>query len=114
MYHTQNRFKLCTKDKIKLHLSSLLANQLNRTKILLEERFGKFKNLRLISLAVFALVFPLLAIVFTASGLLSIASWILGVSILGATASELIGRYLFFVTVVPLGLAGNFFAGNQR
>jgi DMSO reductase anchor subunit len=88
--------------------------QLNRTKILLEERFGNFKNLRLISLAVFALVFPLLAIVFTASGLLGIASWILGVSILGATASELIGRYLFFVTVVPLGLAGNFFAGNQR
>jgi len=28
--------------------------------------------------------------------------------------SELLGRYLFYVSVVPLGLAGNFFAGNQR
>ena len=35
-------------------------------------------------------------------------------SFVGATFSELIGRYLFYVTVVPLGLAGNFFAGNQR
>jgi hypothetical protein len=28
--------------------------------------------------------------------------------------SELSGCYLFYITVVPLGLAGNFFAGNQR
>ena len=32
----------------------------------------------------------------------------------GALESELVGRYLFFRSVVPLGLAGNFFAGNQR
>jgi hypothetical protein len=88
--------------------------QLNRTKTLLEERFGKFKNLRLLTLAIFALALPLLAIVFTASGMLTLSAWILGFAIFGATVSELIGRYLFFVTVVPLGLAGNFFAGNQR
>ncbi len=88
--------------------------QLNRTKTLLEERFGKLKNLRLITLAIFALAVPLLAIVFTASGSFGFASVILRVSIVGALVSELIGRYLFFVTVVPLGLAGNFFAGNQR
>ena len=88
--------------------------QLNRTKTLLEENFGKFKSIRLISLALFALGFPLLAIVFTASGALGFASILLAISIIGALLSEFLGRYLFFVTVVPLGLAGNFFAGNQR
>ncbi len=88
--------------------------QLNRTKKLLEENFGKFKNIRLISIVVFALVLPLLATVFIASGSFGFASFLLFVSFIGAVGSELLGRYLFFVTVVPLGLAGNFFAGKQR
>jgi len=33
---------------------------------------------------------------------------------IGALLSELSRRYLFYRTVVPVGLAGNFFAGNQR
>ncbi len=88
--------------------------QLNRTKTLLEENFGKLKNIRLITLAIFALFLPLLTILLIANGSLNFASIILAISIVGAMVSELIGRYLFFVTVVPLGLAGNFFAGNQR
>jgi len=36
------------------------------------------------------------------------------IATIGALLSELAGRYLFYRTVVPLGLAGNFFAGNQR
>ena len=88
--------------------------QLSRTKRLLEERFGSLKKIRLISLAIFAIIMPLVAIILTASGMLTISSWILGITILGALGSELVGRYLFFRSVVPLGLAGNFFAGNQR
>jgi DMSO reductase anchor subunit len=88
--------------------------QLSRTKKLLEERFGKLKKVRLVTLGIFALLFPLLAIIMTASGMLGVASVLLGVGLLGALVSELIGRYLFFRSVVPLGLAGNFFAGNQR
>ena len=42
------------------------------------------------------------------------ALFFLLLSFVGSTCSELIGRYLFYVSVVPLGLAGNFFAGNQR
>jgi DMSO reductase anchor subunit len=57
---------------------------------------------------------PLLAILFSASGNYTIASMILFIAIIGSFVSEIIGRYLFYVTVVPLGLAGNFFAGNQR
>ncbi len=88
--------------------------QLSRTKRLLEERFGILKKIRLMTLAVFALGMPLLAIIMTASGALTMASVVLGVALFGALGSELIGRYLFFRSVVPLGLAGNFFAGNQR
>jgi len=57
---------------------------------------------------------PLVAILFTASGLSSWAESTLIVSLLGSFISEIVGRYLFYRTVVPLGLAGNFFAGNQR
>jgi len=46
--------------------------------------------------------------------LVGLAITTLVIATLGAFASELSGRYLFYRTVVPLGLAGNFFAGNQR
>jgi len=91
-----------------------LYYQYNRSRILLEEHFGAVKKFRVYSLALFALVLPLLAILFTASGLVSLAIGTLIVATIGALISELAGRYLFYRTVVPLGLAGNFFAGNQR
>ena len=91
-----------------------LYYQLNRTRILLQEHFGKVKKFRVYSLALFALALPLLAILFSASGLTGLALATLVVATIGAFVSELSGRYLFYRTVVPLGLAGNFFAGNQR
>ncbi len=91
-----------------------LYYQLNRTKILLTEHFGKLKKFRVYSLLVFALGLPLLAILFTASGLTTLAIATLGLGVIGSFISEISGRYLFYRTVVPLGLAGNFFAGNQR
>jgi DMSO reductase anchor subunit len=91
-----------------------LYYQLNRTRILLQEHFGKVKKFRIYSLALFALALPLLAILFAASGLTTTAIATLGIATLGAFVSEIAGRYLFYRTVVPLGLAGNFFAGNQR
>jgi len=91
-----------------------LYYQYNRSRILLQEYFGRVKKFRVYSLAVFALGLPLLAILFTASGLVGLAITTLVIATLGAFASEISGRYLFYRTVVPLGLAGNFFAGNQR
>ncbi len=91
-----------------------LYYQYNRSRILLQEHFANIKRFRVYSLGLFALVLPLLAILFTASGLVGLAITTLVIATLGAFASELSGRYLFYRTVVPLGLAGNFFAGNQR
>jgi DMSO reductase anchor subunit len=91
-----------------------LYYQFNRTRILLTEHFGTLKKIRLYSLLVSALALPLLAILFTASGLTTLAIVTLVVTVIASLGSELVGRYLFYRTVVPLGLAGNFFAGNQR
>ena len=84
------------------------------SKILLTEHFGTLKKVRLYSLLISALGLPLLAILFTASGMVSVATFTLVLALIGSLISELTGRYLFYRTVVPLGLAGNFFAGNQR
>ena len=91
-----------------------LYYQLSRTKRLLEDCFAKQKKIRLITLSIFALALPMLAIVSAAAGLETVTVTLLAISFIGATISELTGRYLFYTTVVPLGLAGNFFAGNQR
>ena len=91
-----------------------LYYQLSRTKRLLEERFGQLKKVRLYTLGIFAIGMPMLAIIFAAANIGAAAAFFLFAALAGATASELVGRYLFYRTVVPLGLAGNFFAGNQR
>jgi DMSO reductase anchor subunit len=91
-----------------------LYYQLNRTKTLLTTNFIKVKRFRVYSLVIFGLILPLFTILFISSGLVNIAVITLIISLLGSVISELSGRYLFYRTVVPLGLAGNFFAGNQR
>ncbi len=91
-----------------------LFYQLDRSRTLLEKHFAKLKKIRLFSLAIFALVFPIVAIVLIASKATIPAIFTLVIAVTGAFLSEIIGRYLFFVTVSAQGLAGNFFAGNQR
>jgi len=88
--------------------------QLNKTKFLLENNFKKHSKIRYISLILFGLILPLFSILLLANFSLETATLFLFISFIGATTSEFIGRYLFYVSVVPLGLAGNFFAGNQR
>ncbi len=88
--------------------------QLNRTKILLEKNFLNMKNIRFVSLVIFALILPIMAIVFVASFKFEYAFMALMIAVIGGIFSELLGRYLFFRTVVPTSLAGNFFMGNQR
>ena len=97
-----------------LDKSNPLFYQLNRTRILLQEHFVLVKKFRFYSLIVAAAILPLLAILFIASSLNSLAIFTLLLAFLIGFASEIAGRYLFYTTVVPLGLAGNFFAGNQR
>ena len=39
---------------------------------------------------------------------------VLTLSLIISFSSEIVSRLLFYKTAVALGLAGNFFAGNQR
>jgi DMSO reductase anchor subunit len=91
-----------------------LFYQLDRTRTLLNESFKDMKKVRIYSLVLSALILPLVSILFIESGLLTWAISTMVLATIFAFSSELMGRYLFYRTVVPLGLAGNFFAGNQR
>ena len=88
--------------------------QLERTKRLLNEQFKNIKNLRYITLAVGGVLLPLLAVVFAASDSFGVTSIILFLSLVISFASEIGDRFLFYTTVVPLGMAGGFFVGKQR
>ncbi len=88
------------------------AYQLQRTKRILNENFAKVKTTRLVSLVVGALVLPLLALVFIQNQ--SAVTLILLLSLFVSFGSELMDRFLFYTTVVPLGMAGGFFVGKQR
>lgn len=87
--------------------------QLIRTKILLNEM--KFlRNTRIALLLLSSIVLPICAILTYEAKDIFLPSLFLAVAIVFGTVSELIGRYLFFVTATAYGLAGNFFMGNQR
>ena len=86
--------------------------QLQRTKRLLNEHFGTLKMLRLISLIVGGILLPLVSLLFLAHP--SLEHFLLGSVFFLTLLSELVDRFLFYATVVPLGMAGGFFVGKQR
>ena len=86
--------------------------QLQRSKKLLEEYFGSVKIARLVSLVIGGLLLPLMALIFRGS--MDVVSFILLLSVVISFSSELMDRFLFYATVVPLGMAGGFFVGKQR
>jgi len=88
--------------------------QLNKSKKLYEEFFVKQNYYRKLTLYIGAIILPILAILFNAQGDTVFAAFLLGTAAIVSCTSEIIGRYLFYVTAVSQGLAGNFFAGSQR
>jgi DMSO reductase anchor subunit len=96
-------------------LDTLKENQyqLQRSKRLLNENFKKVRNHRFASLFVGGVLLPLVALVFLHTSPIFALS-VLGVSLLSVLSSELADRFLFYSTVVPLGMAGGFFVGKQR
>ena len=88
--------------------------QLNKTKILYEVNFKKHTEYRTKSLYIGSLGLPLIAMFLLASGSYSSTIFVLTLSLIISFSSEIVSRLLFYKTAVALGLAGNFFAGNQR
>ncbi|MBU0720208.1 dimethyl sulfoxide reductase anchor subunit [bacterium] len=88
--------------------------QLQRTKRLYEENFSKVKLFRFITLVAGGVLFPLLAVVFLSASSYAGAAVVALLSLVLMFASELSDRFLFYSTVVPLGMAGGFFVGKSR
>jgi DMSO reductase anchor subunit len=90
------------------------AYQLQRTKRLLNENFVNVKKIRFVTLLVGAIFLPLLSLVFVSGSSMMLASIMLGFALIVSFVSEIADRFLFYTTVVPLGMAGGFFVGKQR
>ena len=88
--------------------------QLQRTKRLLIENFLGVKLLRTVTLLSGGIILPLLALVFIGSSSFSLVTAVLSISLFLVFISEISDRFLFYTTVVPLGMAGGFFVGKQR
>jgi len=88
--------------------------QLKRSERLLNENFKNVKTLRYITLILGGVVLPLLALVFAGSGSFGYGAIVLLLTLVVTFASEISDRFLFYTTVVPLGMAGGFFVGKQR
>jgi len=88
--------------------------QLLRTARLYDENFVKVKQFRFASIFVAGLFLPLVVNVLLSSSMLGASSFILFVALVLMFLSEISDRFLFYSTVVPLGMAGGFFVGKQR
>ncbi len=97
---------LSTKGKYK--------EQLERTKRLYKGFFPKQKLGRIISFVAGGIALPLLALVLMSLKAYFAGTVVMVLAFLIATGSELLDRFLFYVTSVPLQMAGGFFVGKQR
>lgn len=88
--------------------------QLNKTKKLYEEFFKIQTQFKTITMIIGGLILPLLTMILIASENYISALVSITIAIFISCASEIISRSLFYKTAVAQGLAGNFFAGNQR
>ena len=88
--------------------------QLKRTARLYDENFSKIKTFRFLSIGLGGMLLPLLTIVLLSSASLTGAIAALLATLALTFASEISDRFLFYSTVVPLGMAGGFFVGKQR
>jgi len=89
------------------------AYQLQRTKRLLNEHFSEVKKYRYFTLVIGGVMLPLLALVLSSVSSV-VTAIVLFVAMVLVFVSELGDRFLFYTTVVPLGMAGGFFVGKQR
>lgn len=87
--------------------------QLNKTKKLYEGMFKKHSQIRALTLNI-SITFTLIVLILLVNEYYLIAGIIAAISTVSAFVSEIIERSLFYKTAVAHGLAGHFFAGNQR
>jgi len=88
--------------------------QLQRSARLYDEQFFHVKRYRFVSIVIGSIVLPLLSIVLASASYYIGSGFVLAIALLISFSSEISDRFLFYSTVVPLGMAGGFFVGKQR
>ncbi len=88
--------------------------QLERSERIHKEYFSLHVKARIATFILGSLLLPLLVLVLVGAGANATASAFLIVSIFLSMSSEFVDRFLFYATVVPLGMAGSFFVGKSR
>jgi len=88
--------------------------QLERTERLHSEFFNLHVKARITTFVLGSLLLPLFVLVLVGAGATGAAVAMLIFGILLSMSSEAVDRFLFYATVVPLGMAGSFFVGKQR
>jgi len=85
-----------------------------KSDLLYQKYFTLHTRFRNLSFIFGALIAPMLASVLIVANELFAVQVLLVLAVLSALLSELTDRYLFYVTVVPLGMSGGFFLGKAR
>ena len=98
-------------DKRSLAYGGEYAPQLTKTNRLYDEHFKGAFYLRITTFVLGAILLPLIVSLSVGT---TAAFWFLAVALVLMCTSELMDRFLFYSTVVPLNMAGGFFVGNQR
>lgn len=88
--------------------------ELERSERLYSEFFERHVKARWASLAAGAIGLPMLVLVLVGAGADTAGAVVLSLSLVLSMGSEFTDRFLFYSTVVPLSMAGSFFAGKQR
>ncbi len=98
-------------DQRSLNEKSDYEAQLTKTKRLYREFFSLHQYVRIGSFVSGAILLPLFVTVILST---PAAPFVLGLAVVLMSVSELVDRFLFYATVVPLNMAGGFFVGNQK
>jgi DMSO reductase anchor subunit len=101
-------------DRRALKMPQKYERELTKTKRIYDELFPMQTKIRIVTFISGAILLPLIVTVFVGAGLNGVAIAVLSLAFTLMVASELFDRFLFYVTSVPLSMAGGFFVGNQR
>ena len=101
-------------DRRTLVSSKTDSYQLEKTNRIHNEFFALHVKVRVVSFILGSILLPLLVLILVGSGAHAVATAFLIFGVLISLSSELVDRFLFYATVVPLGMAGSFFVGKQR
>ncbi|MEA3522136.1 MAG: DmsC/YnfH family molybdoenzyme membrane anchor subunit, partial [Campylobacterota bacterium] len=101
-------------DRRTLRSTEENSYQLEKSERIHSEYFALHVKVRIVTFILGSLLLPLLVLILVGAGANATAIAFLLIGLLLSMSSEFIDRFLFYATVVPLGMAGSFFVGKQR